>query len=232
MYQMSMAHQRGMTLIEVILATTVAAFMLYLLIGMQSRASDELRAKANADSLKTFSQMAVQYLSANRGGIASAMTDCAAPCTQNNTDAANFCVIGANPTTGLGGTTTFVRTAATAASAGRHTCAVDANWLKWKKLLPADYKETNPYGQTWVAIYSLVYADYDNNAGTVYTTKGDVEILIVGTGGNESNPAELGLTAELLGGIGGFVPKNNIGSCTTTQACGSGGAWKADLSKF
>ena len=215
--------QRGIGLIESVLATIVGAFILIMMMRWMLASSNDLRAKRNADSLQQFTQMASIYLDANRDGLVKAMTD--------GTGAVTFCQINANPTTGASGTQ--------ANSVALHTCALDANWLIYKGVLPAGVATTNPYGQRWIAIYKLVYADYDKNAGTPNTTQGDVEMLVVATGGTPTPADDLGLTMVLMGGTGGLVPAATWGTAgspclytaATKQACGTNG-WVADLSNF
>lgn len=205
--------QRGVTLVETMLTMVVALGLLYMLGKMQEQATADTRAKNTAEVMQSWQNLALMYLIGNRGGIEAAVKDGTTP--------ELYCVINANPTTGAGGATSFSTT--------NRTCAVDVAWLKYKKIAPADLSETNPYHQKLYAIYRLVD-----------TTSGDFEMLLVGgeNSGNEiEGPAkELGLAAEIMGGNGGIIPPTDYGSCqyngTTKNACGTGGGWKLDLSKY
>lgn len=216
--------QSGMTLAELLVGMMVAIVMLLMLAKLQVEAVDDMRAKQTAESMQSFTQMAAQYLVANRPAVQAA--------ADAGTTPEQYCVLGASPTTGTGGTT--------ANNTTLKTCAIDVAWLKWKKMVPMDFKETNSYGQKLVAIYRVVYADYDNNGGTADTTNGDIEMLVVGAtnSGNEraTTSKDLGLIADLMGGNGGIIPSGDWGACkytgTDKQACGNGGGWRVDLTKF
>lgn len=220
---------RGVTMVEVMLSLAVASLMLLMLSNWLRSANDDLRAKRNADSLQQFTQIALQYLDANRAGIVAAMS---AP---NKTDAAilaeaaKYCVFNGN--------TAFNPWQN---GAGEATCAVGRDWLVAKKLLPAGSASTNPYGQNWVAIYRLVYADYDGAGPNPVTTQGDVEVLVAATGGDAIPNNELGMTMQLLGGLAGMYPatitegsveKSSIATCADGYICGPGG-WTVKVSDF
>jgi len=219
-----MKPQCGLTLVETLLGMTVAMFMLIYMAQMQNRAGEDIRAKNAAEITQAFVQMSAQYLVANRSAIQKAMED--------GTDANKWCVIDADPITGTGGSV--------ANNTVLHTCAIDVNWLIWNKVLPANSTITNPYNQKLVAVFRLIYADYDMNSATPHTTVGDVEMLALGTpnAGNERTvgASELGLMSDLMGGNGGFVPSGTWGDClydlVQKQACGTGGAWRAQLGDF
>jgi hypothetical protein len=186
-----------------------------------------MRAKRNADSLQQFTQMAGHYLDANREAIMRVMN--AESVAAGTAEAQSFCV--------LGGVTTspaFDPYRPAQVTHGRGTCAVDAQWLITRNLLPAGFAVTNPYGQRWVAIYRLVYADYDNNAGTPDTTQFDVQMLVAATGGSAIPNNELGMTVQLVGGIAGMYPdtaNTPITTCTAGFICGPGG-WQVQVSDF
>lgn len=219
---------RGMTLVETILALAVASAMILMLVQWQRSATDDLKAKRSADSLQQFAQIASTYLDANRSTLQSIMS-ADSKTGQTLTDAQRLCVVGGDTVHPA-----FDPYLPSSGTHGQATCAVDAQWLINQRLLPSGAPVTNPYGQTWVAIFKLVYADYDNNAGTADTTNGDIEMLIVGTGGTAAPDDDLGLATQLLGGIGGSVPVADKTGCTASpqQACGAGGAWRTNVSRF
>lgn len=219
------SQQRGLSLVETILAAMVAAMMMISLVYLLKSSSDDLRAKRNADSLQQFAQMAGQYLDANRAGIIQALTD-----PGDATAAALYCKLNASTTDGSGGTVAY-QFQKISSTNWKAVCATDANWLIWKNFLPSGYALTNPYGQKWIVIYRLVYAKYD---GANMTTQGDIEMLVVATGGIATPNAELGITTQLLGGVGGMYPDTTnapVASCPSGKVCGSGG-WQTDLSNF
>lgn len=104
-------------------------------------------------------------------------------------------------------------------------CVLDVPTLITKGVLPSGAKATTPYQQKiWVA-YRLVDA-----------ATGRTEFLVYGgtNGGNEvamSNESAA-LAAQMMGENGGMVPATNTGACSTTQACGTAGAWTVTLSAF
>lgn len=207
--------QRGMTLTEAILAMTVAVLMMVMMARMQAAATADLRAKNTAESLQSFTQMSGQYFLANASEMMEAM--------KSGTGAANHCVLGANISTGSGGTT--------ANNTTLHTCALDGNWLKYKKVIPLNFSDVNAYGQKWTAVFRMVYSGGNPT--------GDVELLVVGaqTGTQiAADGRELGLAAEIMGANGGFVPSSDWGACkysaSAKEACGTGGGWKANLADF
>lgn len=125
---------------------------------------------------------------------------------RNGSDAANLCKVGSD----------------TINDTSKHTCAVDTAFLKGtKKILPDNIPDTNNFGQTWVAIYRLTNPSEANNE--------DVEILVVASGGEKIPSAQSGLAAQLLGGIGGFVPDQ--GAVCSKDVCGAGG-WAVNLADF
>lgn len=215
--------QKGITLIEVLLSLAVLASISYYLLLQQADTAKDLRAKRVAESMQDFSEVATNYLLANKDGVMAA--------ADTGANASTYCVINADPSTGAG---------TTANNAAKHTCAVDVSFLKYKRVISAAYPDINEYKQKWTAIYRVVYVDDDNNAGTPDTKDGSIELLIVGAtnGGREQAPDndEVITSASMAGYNGGFIPNGSVGSCTynatTKQACGSGGGWKVDLSGF
>lgn len=216
--------QVGASMIEVILATIVIGGMF--IIWMQNRAEtdSDLKAKQVGQNIEDVTSMFSDYLLANREPLIQAMTD--------GTNAASWCKTNVNPVTGAGGTV--------ANNTTLHTCAVDFTFLKFKKIVPANYGEVNAYGQRWTAIYRLIFADHDNNVATPDDTLGSVDMLVVGAangGAEQAAPTnEAILAARIAGSTGGYVPNGQWGTCqynaTARQACSAGGGWRADLSEF
>lgn len=218
--------QRGITLVETILALTIASVMLVMLNQWLKNASDDLRAKRNADSLQQFAQMAGHYLDANRPALIAVMS-ASANDAATKAEAAKYCVIDDN-------TANPAFSPRLAAGTGKATCAVDAQWLINKKFLPSGFALTNAYRQKWVAVYRLVYADYDGNGSVgAAEQQGDIEMLVAATGGEPVQNNELGMTMQLMGGIGGMYPSTAapVAGCAAGYICGPGG-WKVQVSDF
>ncbi|QAU35244.1 hypothetical protein [Janthinobacterium sp. 17J80-10] len=218
--------QQGITMVETILALAVASVMLFMLNQWLKSANDDLRAKRNADSLQQFSQIAGHYLDANRNALVAVMSasvnDAAA-----KAEAAKYCVLN-------GVTANPAFNPRLAAGSGKATCAVDAQWLISKKFLPDGFGLTNAYGQKWVAVYRLVYADYDSSGAIgAAEQQGDVEMLVAATGGNPTQNNELGMTVQLMGGVAGMYPTSSdpVAGCADGYICGPGG-WRVLASDF
>lgn len=221
---------RGLSLVEASLGLMLGIALLTGLAMYQGQANKDIKAKNTAESMQSFTQMAAQYLISNREEIRTAISG------ENPAEADEMadkhCIIGADAA-GQGGSRAVNR------NPGKMTCAVDVTWLKYKRVLPQSYPELNAYGQKWVAIFREVYADYDDDPVTPDTTNGDMEILVVATGGRSADANEILMTADLMGGNGGVIPDGRLGSCeydesdpNKQKACGVGGGWKVDLRDF
>lgn len=211
--------QRGITLIETLLGLSVSAVILVAVASMLRENNTELRARAVADQQAAFASAAGQYFLNNRSAMLEAMRD--------GTGASDHCKVGASAVDGTGGTL--------AVNTTKHTCALDVAFLKWKQAVPSSFRETNIHQQKLVAIFKRVYD------GTTATDA--VEMLVVGArnGGAENSVTdlrELALTAELVGGNGGFAPSRDYTVCrrdagtSTYEACGAQGGWRANLLDF
>lgn len=215
--------QRGISLVEALLSLAVLASISYYLLLQQASSAKELRGKRVADSMKDFSEVATNYLLSYKDGVIEA--------GKTGANAATYCVINANPSTGVG---------TTANNTAKHTCAVDVSFLKFKKVVPPSYPDYNEYRQKWTAIYRVVYLDHDSNAGTPDQPDGSVELLVVAAtnGGLEKSAdnEEIISAGGMSGFNGGFIPTGTVAGCTfnatTKQACGAGGGWKVDLTGF
>jgi len=214
--------ERGLSMIEVLLSLIVLSVTVVFFTRAQLDANKQLESKQTAEAMEDFTAMASDYLLSNKDGIINAMID--------GTGASSWCVINANTSTGVG---------TVANNTTLHTCAVDVSYLKYKKVVPANYAELNQYKQRWTAIYRLVYADYANTGGAP-TQEGSVEMLVVGAknGGAETSAeaSDALLAASIAGYTGGYIPNGQWGNCkyngTAKTACGSSGGWKVDLSQF
>ncbi len=213
--------QHGIALADLLLAVAVTGLIVAGSMPLLSRHSDELAARALADDLKAFKVVAEEHFKSNRAVYEAAMTD--------GTGAAGLCRIGVNPVDGSGGTV--------ANSTALHTCAIDGKMLRFLKVLPATLRTRNAYGESWVAVYRMVY----NGS----TPTGAVEAIFAsastdGTGtavpANARRYQAARTAAGYLGGVGGTVPDTDREVCVakrataTYQACGDG--WKANLADF
>lgn len=216
---MSTRIHRGVALMETALALAVGVAVMLGVARMIQQTTSDLRARTLAEQQQAFMSSAGNFYLANAEKMLSAMAD--------GTDASSYCVVGANPGTGEGGTVSNDTTL--------KTCALDADWLKWKQAIHAEFKSVNPHHQRWVAIFKRVYE------GTTSTDA--VEMLVVGANvdgaaTSVSDLRELQSVAELVGGAGGYVPEKDVVVCNynvpsnTYEACGTQGGWKVDLKKF
>jgi type II secretory pathway pseudopilin PulG len=220
--------QRGSIMTEVLLASAIMALITAGTLKMIKTGQDDIKAKNLAEQMQSFQQVAAQYYISNSAAMIAAMTD--------GTGAATQCRLGVDPANADPSTTGIQSNE----SVTTHTCAIDASFLKWKKLIPTSFKETNIYNQKMVAIFKLVY-----NAAVA--TK-DVEMLMVGASGAtgianyapgaiaETDISRLYTAAEIMGANGGVIPDADRVICkytaTTKQACGTQGGWTADITQF
>ncbi|CAN7627218.1 type II secretion system GspH family protein [Acidovorax delafieldii] len=217
-------HQKGWSLTEVMLALVVISGMAYAVAPLFRKNAEESNAKIMADDFSLFQTSASSHFQSNRDAYIAAMTD--------GTGAADICKIGVDPATGTGGISTFDPTL--------HTCAVDGSILRFQQALPTSVRQKNRYGESWVAIFKLVYTTHAPIEPT-----GGVEMLVLsadlsGTGGvvvKDANRYSEAVTAgEFAGGQGGAIPDGDRATCvvnkstSTFQACGNG--WKVNLADF
>lgn len=109
----TMKHQQGVSLTEMLLGVGVALMMLLVMGKMQIQALNDTRAKNAAETYQAVLNSVSQYVKSNRSALIGAM--------ESGTNANQYCVIDANPTTGTGGTTKNDTTL--------KTCTLDVNWL-------------------------------------------------------------------------------------------------------
>jgi Tfp pilus assembly protein PilE len=225
---MQLNTQRGSIMVEVLLASAVMAVITGGVLQVVSAYQADTRAKGVGEQMLAVQKIASEYYLANAGGMRAAMAD--------GTGAAQLCRLGVNPAAANPATTGLQSNE----SVTKHTCAIDLAFLKWKGVIPDSFKETNSYRQKLVAIFKLVY-----KAGVATD---DVEMLIVGAGGAsgitgyapgayaETDITKLYTAAEIIGWNGGVIPDKDRVTCKWTasvkQACGMGGGWTADLTKF
>jgi type II secretory pathway pseudopilin PulG len=204
--------QRGMSMVEVLLAVSVAVLMLASMTRLMGDARQEMRAQAAADNIRSFQTAAQQYYEANSEALLAAMAD--------GSNAGDYCRLNVDED-GDGGTAAY--------STSRHTCAFDVSWLKAKLLLGENFRESTAQGEHLVAILRHIHDDDGEPTG-------NAELLVVAadatTDASESRHAFNLAVAGNLGFSGGLVPDRDRGVCNAYQyeVCGNG--WKVDLRDF
>lgn len=210
---------RGFGMVETMLGIAVATVVLAGMATVLADGQRELRAKNVAEQHTAFMTAAGNFFLANKPAMLKAMED--------GTGANDYCVVGANPATGVGGTT--------ANSTALHTCALDVDWLKWKQAIPSNFRASNVHNQRLVAIFKRVY---DGATATDAAEMLAVGADVGGAANSVQSLRELQAGAELMGGSGGYVPDKDRVVCTydtgssTYQACGTQGGWQVDLKQF
>jgi len=111
---------------------------------------------------------------------------------------------------------TSVGGAPIAVLAGRTSAAeaVPAGSLQAAGLLPAAWVDRNSYGHRHVVLIRQ-------------PTAGNLEMMVIQSGGQPVRPADLTRVASRAGAAGGFVPEQNLPSAPTTHVTGMGGGWAA-----
>lgn len=127
--RVTLQKQRGITLTEVILATSVSMMMLVWAGKMQAQSIEDMRSKNTADQYQSIRTLAVQYFKSNRAALIAAM--------DTGASAGTWC--SANDTT-------------------KKVCVVDIPKLIANSAAPAWVKPTNPYNQKIAISYHLVSA--------------------------------------------------------------------------
>lgn len=210
---------QGWALGEMILATLIIGGVFAMSMKMTIDYQADTAARTQGESSTLFADAAQKYFVNNQDAMRSAMAD--------GTGASDYCMVGADATTGAGGTVSNDTTL--------HTCALDVSWLKYKGAIAAGFSERSGRASRWVAIFRRIYV-----AGS---PTDDVEMLVVmardgATFEPPAPPSTLAVAAEAGGASGGYVPGKDMGTCvdkkstTTYQACGTGSGWKVDLSSF
>jgi len=214
--------QRGVTLLEALLATAIAALMLGALIQLLSDAQSELRAKNAADQLQNFQRVAAHYFQSNRSQVMQAMEN------DNTKQAGDYCRVNVK-LDGTGGQAAF--------DTKHHTCMIDTSFLQAKRLLPERGANKTVHGEKLVAIFKRRYDD-DKDILTQ-----DVEMLVLTVLDdkahyvpNKSRFMESTSIANYMGATGGVLPDRDRGKCKVDKGknvfeiCGNG--WKLDLGDF
>lgn len=218
------ARSRGNMLVEAMLAIAIVGFLMTAVLPMIQTAQIEQSARSTADDFASFQTAAAQHFIANRSAYEAAATD--------GTGADKLCKVGVDPNTGAGGTQ--------ANSTTKKTCALDTAMLMYLGALPKSMRTTNRYGESWVAIYRMVYDTAATPAPTGAVDMLTVSAAVTGTPAavtpDEVRHREIVTGAALQGGSGGFVPDADRAVCTASRAqskyevCGAG--WKVNLADF
>lgn len=216
--------QRGVSMTEAMLATTLttiaAAGAGYVLLQNTS----DVTAKAVAEHALSFQSAALNYAQKRRSEILAAAGD--------GTGAGNQCVVN------------YVSPAASevANNTTKHTCAVDASYLKQVGELPASFKNTNAYGQAPVAVFKRVYngATPTDNLELAIFNASKIGSVVYPSSQAAPNSTSLQRAMVSMGGTGGIVMADNLNAtcpndpalATNRFACGTQGGWRVKLDDF
>ncbi|WP_027015217.1 PulJ/GspJ family protein [Comamonas composti] len=220
--------QHGATLVEGLLALAISVVMISALVYLLVDGQTEMRAKNEAQRLTAFQRVAAQYFTAERETLLGAMD----ASTQEEHEAAALACRIAVPASGEGGTPAY--------SSEKHTCMVDASFLRSRGLLPAGMSDTNAYGEKLIAIFRRI-REKNEQGQWVLSDNVDMVVLPVLAEGlsytqHESRHAENLSTASMMGSTGGVIPDRDRGNCkaerssTTYEICGNG--WRVQLGDF
>jgi len=214
--------QRGVTLLEALLATAIAALMMGALVQLLSESQTELRAKNVADQIQNFQRVAAHYFQSNRSQVMQAMEN------DNNREAGQYCRVNVDRD-GKGGQAAF--------DTKRHTCMIDASFLQARRMLPERGAHKTVHGEKLVAIFKRRY-DEDKDLLTQ-----DVEMLVLTVLDdkaehvrNKNRFIESTSIANYMGATGGVLADRDRGKCKSDKSkgvfevCGNG--WKLDLGDF
>ncbi len=214
-------HQ-GTSLLEIALALIVLSLVYVSAMPWITRQQDAVAAKSVSTDHTQFAAAARAYFEANRAAFVTAMKD--------GTGADKLCLVNVDPTSGIG-TPTY--------AASLHRCAIDASFLQQRAALPATASGTNAYGESWVAVFRLVY----DGASPPQPT-GGVETWITSAALGGASPISAApypydraaTAAGFLEGNGGVVADKDRSTCISStsanrfEACGAG--WRVDLKNF
>lgn len=213
---------RGTSLLEIALALIVLSLVYVGAMQWITRQQDAVAAKAVSTDHTQFTAAARAFFEANRSAFVAAMKD--------GTGADKLCLVRVDPSSGAG-VATF--------SASLHRCAIDASFLQQRAALPASAGAANAYGESWVAVFRLVY----DNASPPQPT-GGVETWITSAAVGGTMPMAVApypydraaTAAGFLEGNGGVVADKDRSTCVASasanrfEACGAG--WRVDLKNF
>jgi len=214
--------QRGITLLEALLATAIVAVMLGTLVHLLSDSQTELRAKNVAEQIQGFQRVAAHYFQSNRSQLLDAMDE------NTSGEAALYCQINVPNDDLQAGQAAF--------DGARHTCMIDASLLQARKLLAAGASQKTVHGEKLVAIFRRIEDDEQNLTNNV-----DMLVLTVldENAAHVKNPqrfVESSSIASYMGATGGVLPDRNRGKCVMDpgsgkyEVCGNG--WKVKLDDF
>ncbi|CAN7741894.1 type II secretion system GspH family protein [Acidovorax sp. LjRoot118] len=219
------SNQQGNFMIEALLAVLIVGMMAAATVPMMQEGRIEQNARSAADDMVSFQQAAAQHFISNRSAYETAMKD--------GTGADKLCKVGIDPVAGTGGMQ--------ANSVTKKTCAVDGSMLKYLLAMPDDMNLKNRYGESWVAIYRLIYDTETPPAPT-----GAVDMLVVSAAVAGAPAPQVvpdgqrhkeGLAAAaIVGGSGGLVPDADRATCVASKTAGKyevcGNGWRVNLSDF
>jgi type II secretory pathway pseudopilin PulG len=225
-------YQRGLLLVEAMIAIALIGVILASAIYLNRSAEDQSKGRNTADTLSTFQQLASQYYLANRDVFDTAMRG-------NASSAATYCLINV-PAPGSAGSGT------TAANSTKRTCAFDTTHLRGQYQWPSDLDVNADYGNgRYVAIVrQIMQTDGVTETGAtemliVLAPLSSGNVLTTGTvsftGDIKRKSEELTTAMNTIGGAAGYIPPGtDFGPCqyntTTKQVCGNG--WTVTLSDF
>jgi hypothetical protein len=99
-----------------------------------------------------------------------------------------------------------------AAATASTPAVITVPMLQSTNLLPASFSSTNPYGQTW-------------QVEVLQPSAGNLQALVMSTGGTALNDTQASKIASLVGAAGGFLPSNDSGLYQNNKAYGSYSGW-------
>jgi hypothetical protein len=218
--------QWGSGLLELLLSLAVMATVSLSVINMSQRAQSKERGRWMADTLQSFTQVAAQYFIANRSAIEIILSG-------ELKEAAQFCAINVTDKTPSG---------VPSANALKHTCAVDASFLRARGLWPESLP-LNAGQSRWAAVFRQLQAPDGGSAAQEMLVF--LAVLDQGSIKTQGATAYTGLMPEFveqtqaslasLGAMGGYIPPGkDYGACQYNallkQACGQG--WRVNLEDF
>lgn len=219
----SAREQRGLALVEMGLALVLAALVMAAMAPLIIQSKDANIAKTIAVDKTAFQAAVSAHFLNNRAAYVAAMVD--------GTGADKLCVVGIKPDGSNG---------VLSNSLTLHRCAIDVAMLRYLKVLPQTVREVNRYGETWVALFRLMYTDTLPKVPT-----GGIEMFVVSAridGAGQVIPAdgrryeEATTAASFAGGQSGVVPDADRSTCVASKAAGKyeacGAGWKVNLADF
>jgi len=206
--------QQGFTLLEALLAIALSMLLMSALNSVFAESQRELRAKAEAEQMRSFQSAAAEYFLAYRTAMLEAME----PGTDATQDPDQRCLQRLNADT-----------------ADVVICSINAFKLQGSGFLPGNFSNTNTFGEPLLALFRRTLDDE-----LVLTN--NVEMLVVAvateetqTTGKRRQTTSLSAASQ-LGASGGVLPThNNPGRCGIQKTSGQwicGNGWEVDLNSF